>query len=190
MAIDPLLAGLSTYPDECADASLSLDLRRQAHERKHKRFRLELRPAPKDEMIECIEAVGATDLVYHRDLQHVPVQTVFGGVAFAPRRMTISALVDTWRHCRGFRKPVSMPVYDRVVQILDSAHAGLRKADIVAAIGCSEFPVRKALEALEEEGNVTVRYEATRGGGTSRKRYHPVQAAAPVSLDRALGVSL
>lgn len=179
---------LSSYKDECIDAAHSLDRRRQAHETRHRRFRLQLRKTTRAEMAADIAALGATELVHHEELIHVPVKPVTGGVAFAPERMTVSNLEDVHSRIRGVARP-DMKVYDRVVEVLDTAPAGLRKKDIAEIIGVSEFPVRKALEALEDDGTVTVRYEKTRGNGTPRKRYYPVKPQV-TSIDPALGVSL
>lgn len=188
--MDNLLAGLSTYPDECFDAALDLDTRRQAHERRHRRYRLQLRPASKETMIDCIEAVGATEAVNDDDLRHVPVTPVAGGVAFAPRRMTVDMLCDVYDRVRGFYRAPGR-VYDRVREVMEHSPSGVRLVEVMALAETPRTSTQRALEQLEDEGFVRVRLEKTRGDGSQRKRYYPAQeTAAPVSADILLGVSL
>jgi hypothetical protein len=182
--IDPLLFGLSTYKDECVDAAHDLDRRRQEHETRHRRFRLQNRPATKEAMIAAIKALGPTELTHHNDLRHVPVRPVAGGVEFAPERMTVDNLIDVYLRIKKMR-PVDMRVYDRVVSVVLSQNAGLRKVDVVGIVGAGEWSVRKALERLEAEGKVHVRLEKTRGEGSSRKRYYPVTQST-LSLDQGV----
>ena len=187
-----LLAGLSlsTYPDECFDAALDLDTRRQQHERKHRRYRLQLRPASKETMIDTIEAVGATELVHVDELRHCPVTPVAGGVAFAPRRMTVDMLCDVYDVVKGIKRAPAK-VYDRVREVMGASPTGVRLVEVMALAETPRTSTQRALEQLEEEGFVRVRLEKTRGDGSQRKRYYPAQTtAAPVSADTLLGVSL
>lgn len=186
-----LLAGvnLSSYADECIDAAHSLDQRRRAHETRHRRFRLQLRPATREWMEQVVSAVGPTELVYNESVLHVPVKPVAGGVAFAPERMTISALEDVYNLCLGIRQAPGK-VYDRVWEVLSANPTGLRLADLMDQAETARTSTQRAAEQLEREGKIRVRLEKTRDGGTPRKRYFPIPLAAPVSIDRSLGVSL
>ena len=186
-----LLSGvnLSSYADECIDAAHDLDQRRREHETRHRRFRLQLRPATREWMEQIVSAVGPTELVYHQSVEHVPVKPVAGGVAFAPERMTISALEDTYNLCLGIIQAPEK-VYDRVWEVLSANPTGLRLKDVMSEAETPRTSSQRAVEQLEREGKIRVRLENTRGGGSPRKRYYPIPLAAPVSIDRSLGVSL
>ena len=186
-----LLSGvnLSSYADECIDAAHNLDARRREHETRHRRFRLQLRPVTREWMEHVVSAVGPTDLVYRPEVDHVPVKPVPGGVAFAPERMTISALEDTYRLCLGIRLAPEK-VYDRVWEVLSANPTGLRLSDIMEQAETSRTSTQRSVEQLEREGKLRIRHEKTRRAGTPRKRYYPLPLAAPVSATRLLGVSL
>ena len=179
-----LLAGIdfSTYADESIDAAHALDRRRQEHETRHRRYRLQLRPATRQDMIAVIGAVGATELVHHEDVRHVPVRPVAGGVAFAPDRMTVDMLCDVYDLVKGIKRAPEN-VYDRVIEVLDGT-PGMRLQDVMEAAETARTSTQRALEQLEEEGKVRVRLEKTRGSGSQRKRYYPVEdpQAAAVSM--------
>ncbi len=186
-----LLTGLtlSSYQDECIDAAHNLDARRREHETRHRRFRLQLRPATREWMEQVVSEVGPTELVYNESVQHVPVKPVAGGVAFAPERMTISALEDVYNLCLGIREAPGK-VYDRVWEVLSANPTGLRLKELMEQAETARTSTQRATEQLEREGKITVRQESTRGDGTPRKRYFPIPLSAPVSIDRSLGVSL
>lgn len=190
--MDGLMDGIlgSTYEDECVDARNDLDARRKEHETRHRRFRLELRPATRAEMIEYIKAVGVTDLVHDARFIHVPVKAVTGGVAFAPERMTIGNLTDVYLHLKSGRQMdrTDLRVYDRVEEVFQTYTSGLRKQDVVALADAPERTVRRVLEKLEAEGKLRVRLERTRGAGSKRKRYYPAAQPKMVSADLQIAV--
>jgi hypothetical protein len=184
------LSGLSSYKDECFDASRALDERRQGHEQRFKRWKLQLRPTTRAEMIDYVEDWGPTEAVHHDDLRHVPVAPVAGGIAFAPRRMTLDVLVEVYEHLHKVRRP-SGRVYDRVAALLNVYQGGLREKDLIALSGVSRAGVRKSLAALAFDGKLRIEEEPTRPGGTPRKRYFPVLADPfDVSLDPSLAAGV
>lgn len=185
-----LLQGLSTYKDECLDAAHGLDARRKEHERRHRRHRLVSRPATKAVMIDFVRDFGATELVHSDDLRHVPVVPVADGVAFDPARMTMNVLVEVYEKLHKVKRPEGR-VYNRVAAVVQSYQGGLREKEIVEITGVSRSGVKKALYALEFDGEIRVTQEATRPGGTPRKRYWPA-AADPlnVSLSPALAAGV
>lgn len=179
-----IMGGLSTWKDECLDAAQDLDRRRREHERRFRRTRVAMRPATREQMIRYIEAVGATDVTAAPGLIHVPVTPVAGGIAFDPHRMTVSNLEEVYEALHHVARPEGR-VLDRVVQVIAAYPNGLRQRDIVGLTEASKTAVKRALAMLELHGEVSVRNEPTRVGGSPRKRFYPANHDFS-SIDAAL----
>jgi len=129
-------------------------------------------------MVKFIRDFGPTDIaVDNEEFRHCPVVPVAGGIAFRPERMTLAMLEDVFLHLKGRAYnggTQGESLRERVDDLFAGNPGGMRLEDIAKAVNSPAlWRVRNTLREMESEGRVRVVEEATRGGGSKRKRYYP-----------------
>lgn len=180
--------------DQFQEAAADLDFRRITHEGAQQRTAVIERPASRAEMVKFIRDFGPTDItVDNEEFRHCPVVPVAGGIAFRPERMTLSMLEDVFMHLkgRGYNGgSQGNSLRERVDDLFAGNPGGMRIEDIAKEVNSpAVWRVRNILREMESEGLVRVVEEATRVGGSKRKRYYPALNGEEdyrenVSLDR------